>query len=127
MKKKSTYLWPTILAAALAAGVFLGALVGAAQFFFLLFLVYGGYASDRMMYGSSSDEDWLQAIVCLVQSILLASFALILSVHRSAIMDKHSTLHKEGEGGDMGVGVSGGVSEVGVKESSYQPPSSTLA
>ena len=46
-----------------------------------------------MALGSSADQDWFQATICLFQSVLLASFALILGVHRSAIMDKHSNLH----------------------------------
>lgn len=97
-----------------ATGFFLGALVGAAQFFFLLFLIYGGYAMDRMALGVSPDQDWFQAVICLFQSLLLASFALILGVHRSAIMDKHSTLHNNKIDGPS------------ESEDSYRPPTTTM-
>lgn len=69
-----------------AVGFFMGSVVATAQFFFLLFLLYLGYAHDRWVFNRSSTEDYFQAFVCLIQSLLLGSFAAILAAHRSSIV-----------------------------------------
>lgn len=75
-----------------AVGFFMGTVVASAQFFFLLFLIYLGYAHDRWVYNRSSTEDYLQAFICLVQSLLLGSFAAILAAHRSSIVSDDTSI-----------------------------------
>lgn len=110
-------------------GLFIGGIVATAQYFFLLSLIYGGYAVDRRSLGLSGAEDTIQAIVSLMQAILLGSFSLLLTAHRTEIMDRTSTLHKNSRGaGDNRNGdTSDGFREVemndnSMEDSSYDPP-----
>lgn len=47
-----------------------------------------GYIEDRLLNNLPVDGERLNGFVCLVQSILLASFATILASHRSEILDQ---------------------------------------
>lgn len=53
-----------------------------------LFVSLFGYIEDRLINNLSVDGERLNGFVCLVQSILLASFATILASHRSEILDQ---------------------------------------
>lgn len=66
-------------------GLFIGALVATAQYYFLLSLIYGGYSYDREAANLNGAEDTIQCIVSAVQGVLLASFALFLTSHRGEI------------------------------------------
>mmetsp|Transcript_8156 Transcript_8156/g.16990 ORF Transcript_8156/g.16990 Transcript_8156/m.16990 type:complete len:180 (-) Transcript_8156:116-655(-) len=90
-------------------GAFLGAVVAASQMFFLLFLIFLGFIDDRVENGMSSDGERLTSFVCLVQSLMLASFAALLAGHRSEILDQKISLEDDhfSDGGDA---------------SSYEPP-----
>jgi len=76
-----------------STGLFLGAVVALAQFFFLSFLIYYGYVIERQSKNQNAFEDGLQACICLIQSILLGSFALMLGAHRSEILSRSQSLH----------------------------------
>ncbi len=80
-------------------GLFIGGIVATAQYFFLLSMIFGGYAVDRQYVGYSGAGDYFQATVAFIQAILLGSFAMLLTAHRSEIMDRSSNLHKSGGGG----------------------------
>lgn len=86
----------------IAVGLFMGSVVATAQLFFLLFLIYLGYASDRRSQGLNTFSETLSAFFCLVQCILLGSFAAILGAHRSQILDKPSetSVSLAGTGGE---------------------------
>jgi uncharacterized membrane protein len=75
----------------LAVGFFMGGIVAASQLFFLLALLFIGYAKDQKFSGSSNKEEAFMAVFALVQSVLLGSFAIILAAHRSEIIDKPGT------------------------------------
>jgi hypothetical protein len=104
--------------------------------FFLLSLIYGGYAVDRRNLGLSGAEDTIQAVVSFIQAIMLGSFSLLLTAHRTEIMDRTSTLHKNSVGTGTGAsagdnrnggGASDGFREVemndnSMDESTYDPP-----
>mmetsp|Transcript_7201 Transcript_7201/g.10319 ORF Transcript_7201/g.10319 Transcript_7201/m.10319 type:complete len:178 (+) Transcript_7201:132-665(+) len=92
-----------------AVGFFMGSVVGSSQFFFLLFLIYLGFIRERKELALQTTEETVQAIICLVQSLLLSSFALILGSHRSEILDQDSTIHRPQNSED--------------EEESYKPPS----
>lgn len=98
-------------------GLFIGGVVATAQYFFLSSLIFGGYARDREYAGLSGAGDVLQCIISFSQAVLLGSFALLLTAHRTEIMDRNSNLHT----GDQSV------NSVDFKEveddSSYDPPS----
>jgi len=47
-----------------------------------------GYIEDRLENDLPVDGERLNGFVCLVQAILLASFAAILAAHRSEILDQ---------------------------------------
>jgi len=71
----------------IAVGLFMGSIVAGSQLFFFLFLVYLGYASDRkLMYNANATVEDTMAILSLLQSILLGSFAIILGAHRTEIL-----------------------------------------
>lgn len=53
-----------------------------------LFVSLFGYIEDRLLNNLPVDGERLNGFVCLVQSILLASFATILASHRSEILDQ---------------------------------------
>ena len=72
----------------LAVGFFMGGIVACSQLFFLLFLLFIGYAKDQKYIGMSSKEEAFMSFFSLVQSVLLGSFAVILAAHRSEILDK---------------------------------------
>ena len=71
----------------LAVGFFMGAAVSSAQLFFLLFLLFIGYAKDQKDAGMSAKEEVFMALCSLIQSALLGSFAVILAAHRSEILE----------------------------------------
>jgi hypothetical protein len=81
-------------------GLFIGCIVATAQYFFLLSLVYAGYVADRNLSGLSTGQDVLQSCVSMIQSFLLGSFALLLTAHRSEIIEKGSV--NDVDGGVMG-------------------------
>mmetsp|Transcript_20846 Transcript_20846/g.48967 ORF Transcript_20846/g.48967 Transcript_20846/m.48967 type:complete len:173 (-) Transcript_20846:84-602(-) len=72
----------------IAVGFFMGSVVAASQMFLLLFLVLFGYIDDRLEQDLSVDGERLSGFICLVQSILLGTFAAILAAHRSEILDQ---------------------------------------
>jgi len=98
-------------------GLFIGGVVATAQYFFLLSLIYGGYSKDRQNNGMSGAEDSIQCIVSFSQAVLLGSFALLLTAHRTVIMDRNSSLKNEDQS----------VNSVEFREveddASYDPPS----
>jgi hypothetical protein len=55
---------------------------------FLFHYRYLGYAQDQTLSGQSSKQEVLMSLFCVVQSILLGSFAAILGAHRSEILEK---------------------------------------
>jgi hypothetical protein len=75
---------------------------------------YVGFAIERQNIGGNIVEDQLQASVCLIQSILLGSFAVMLGAHRSEIIDRNSNLHTNT--------TTDGESSVELEESKYDPP-----
>jgi len=98
-------------------GLFIGGVVATAQYFFLLSLIYGGYAKDRQNSSMSGAEDMIQSIVSFSQAVLLGSFALLLTAHRTEIMDRNSTINN----GDQSVN---SVEFMEVEDdASYDPPS----
>jgi hypothetical protein len=97
-------------------GFFIGGVVATSQYFFLLSLIYGGYAKDRQNVGMSGAEDTIQSIVSFSQAVLLGSFALLLVAHRAEVMDRNSDLHNSG-GGQKGE------FKESEDEASYDPPS----
>lgn len=84
-------------------GAFLGAVVAASQMYFLLFLVFLGFIDDRVNYNLSSDGERFTSFLCLVQSVMLASFAVLLAAHRSEILDQKISLEDDhfSDGGDV--------------------------
>ena len=72
----------------LAVGFFMGGIVACSQLFFLLFLLFIGYAKDQKVLGNSSTNEAFMSFFSLIQSVLLGSFAIILAAHRSEILDK---------------------------------------
>ena len=54
-----------------------------------------GYIEDRLANELSVDGERLNGFVCLVQSILLASFATILAAHRSEILDQKISVEED--------------------------------
>lgn len=73
----------------MAVGFFLGGVLSMSQMFFLLFLIYIGYAKEQKQKQQSAKEESLMAICALIQSVLLGSFAAILAAHRSEILDQN--------------------------------------
>jgi len=71
-----------------AVGFFMGSVVAASQMFLLMFLILVGYTEDRLNNDLPVDGERLNGFVCLVQALLLASFAAILAAHRSEILDQ---------------------------------------
>eukprot|EP00581_Thalassiosira_minuscula_P028293 CAMPEP_0183752806 /NCGR_PEP_ID=MMETSP0739-20130205/2558_1 /TAXON_ID=385413 /ORGANISM="Thalassiosira miniscula, Strain CCMP1093" /LENGTH=175 /DNA_ID=CAMNT_0025989207 /DNA_START=43 /DNA_END=570 /DNA_ORIENTATION=+ len=78
-----------------AVGFFMGSVVAASQMFLLLFLILFGYIEDRLENDLPVDGERLNGFVCLVQSILLGSFAAILAAHRSEILDQKISVEEE--------------------------------
>lgn len=66
----------------LKVGFFLGAVVGMAELFILLFFLYFGYGTDRIASGLECKQENIVAIICACQALLLASFAAILGARR---------------------------------------------
>jgi hypothetical protein len=83
-------------------GLFIGCIVATAQYFFLLSLVYAGYVADRNFSGLPTGQDVLQSCVSMIQAFLLGSFALLLTAHRSEIIQKGTVGNAEGENIDHG-------------------------
>ena len=52
---------------------------------------YIGYGKDQSLQGRSYKGETVMSMLCLIQSILLGSFAAILGAHRSEILDKPSS------------------------------------
>ena len=75
---------------------------------------------DRRLLKMSGAEDQIQSVVSFSQSVLLGSFALLLTAHRTEIMDRNSELDGGGESQS-----SSGFREVeeDASESDYDPPS----
>jgi len=73
----------------IAVGFFLGSIVAMAQLFFVLSFIYFGYAKDRKNSELPSGQESFNALICLIQSILLGTFAAILGAHRSEILEDH--------------------------------------
>lgn len=73
-----------------AVGLFMGSVVGTSQFFFVMFLIFLGFAREQRESALPSAQESVESILCLTQAILLASFAVILSAHQSDILDKKS-------------------------------------
>ena len=72
--------------------------------FITTFSSYIGYAKDQRSFNESSKEESLMSFLCLVQCILLASFAAILGAHRSEILDKPvPALNLSGENSEISV------------------------
>ena len=78
-----------------STGLFLGGVVGGAQFYFLLFLLYGGFTIERSNNGAGIFYDVLEAGICFAHSMLLGSFAMMLGAHRSEIIDRNASLNDE--------------------------------
>jgi len=78
-----------------AVGFFMGSVVAASQMFLLMFLILFGYIEDRLENDLPVDGERLNSFVCLVQSILLGSFAAILAAHRSEILDQKISVEEE--------------------------------
>ena len=49
---------------------------------------YIGYGKDQSAQGKSFKGETVMSLLCLIQSVLLGSFAAILGAHRSEILDK---------------------------------------
>mmetsp|Transcript_9494 Transcript_9494/g.22371 ORF Transcript_9494/g.22371 Transcript_9494/m.22371 type:complete len:168 (-) Transcript_9494:41-544(-) len=73
----------------MAVGFFMGGVLAMAQMFFFLSLVYTGYKYDEGKDGFSGAQEGFMSLLCLVECILLGSFAAILGAHRSDLMDKN--------------------------------------
>lgn len=78
----------------MAIGFFLGAVVGSSCLFFLLFLLFQGYALDQQMEVLSNHEEHIMSTFCIIQSILLVIFASILGAHRSDVVDQSISLSR---------------------------------
>ena len=89
-------------------------------FFFHVFLIvyfrYVGFAIERHNLGENTIEDKLQACICLTQSILLGSFAIMLGAHRAEIIDRNASL----QGSNKSTG--GSSSKNTQQQSNYDPP-----
>jgi len=72
----------------MAVGFLMGAVISMSQLFFLLFLLYIGYGKNQAFNGHSYKGESMMSLLCLIQSVLLGSFAAILGAHRSEILDK---------------------------------------
>eukprot|EP00591_Stephanopyxis_turris_P012476 CAMPEP_0195520744 /NCGR_PEP_ID=MMETSP0794_2-20130614/17522_1 /TAXON_ID=515487 /ORGANISM="Stephanopyxis turris, Strain CCMP 815" /LENGTH=184 /DNA_ID=CAMNT_0040650163 /DNA_START=78 /DNA_END=632 /DNA_ORIENTATION=+ len=95
----------------IAVGFFIGAVVATAQLFFLVFLIYMGYDGDRRQSDLDTKEEMVIASFSLMQAILLGSFAAILGVYRSEILDRPRPQQASVFNGD-----------VSFKGSAYDPP-----
>jgi len=58
------------------------------QMFFFLMLIYIGYRKDQKNDGLPVVTESVMAFLCLLQCILLGTFAAILGAHRSEILEK---------------------------------------
>lgn len=76
---------------ATAVGFFMGAVCAMSQYFFWLFWIYLGFGEQRREYALPSRKEGLQASICVIESLLLASFAVLLGTHRSEIMTPRSS------------------------------------
>ena len=92
----------------IAVGFFMGCVVAMSQLFFLLFLIYWGYAIDRTEDGLSTQEEVMSSIFSLIQSILLASFAAMLGAHRSQILEQSSSNFVSSASNDVSIDSGGG-------------------
>ncbi len=54
---------------------------------FLFYYRYLGYAQDQTLSGQTAKQEVLMSLLCVIQSVLLGSFAAILGAHRSEILD----------------------------------------
>ena len=70
---------------------------------------YTGYAKDQRAAGASSFQEWIMALFCFLQTVLLGSFAAILGAHRSEILDSNKD----------GVNAVGSLDESGTYETPY--------
>lgn len=80
-----------------AVGFFMGSVVAASQMFLLVFLILFGYIEDRLENEMPVDGERLNGFVCLIQAVLLASFAAILAAHRSEILDQKISVDEDGD------------------------------
>jgi len=72
----------------MAVGFFMGGVVAMSQMFFFLMLIYIGYRKDQKNDGLPVVTESVMAFLCLLQCILLGTFAAILGAHRSEILEK---------------------------------------
>jgi len=72
----------------MAVGFFMGSIVASSQMYFLLFLLFISYASDRALWEKESRKEHLMTVLCFFQAMLLFIFALILGAHRTQILDR---------------------------------------
>mmetsp|Transcript_10193 Transcript_10193/g.24508 ORF Transcript_10193/g.24508 Transcript_10193/m.24508 type:complete len:177 (-) Transcript_10193:726-1256(-) len=73
----------------MAVGFFMGGVVAMSQMFFFLMLVYLGYMKDQKNEQLPVLTETIMAFFCLLQSLLLGTFAAMLGAHRSEILEKH--------------------------------------
>jgi len=84
----------------IAVGFFMGCVVAMSQLFLFLCLIHFGYHSERREDGDEVNVELLNLLFCLIQSLLLASFAAMLGAHRSQILDRNTGLSPAGDGED---------------------------
>ena len=72
----------------MAVGFFMGGVVAMSQMFFFLMLLYVGYGKDQKNDELPVVTETIMAFFCLMQCILLGTFAAILGAHRSEILEK---------------------------------------
>mmetsp|Transcript_26391 Transcript_26391/g.76157 ORF Transcript_26391/g.76157 Transcript_26391/m.76157 type:complete len:190 (-) Transcript_26391:423-992(-) len=107
----------------IAVGFFMGSVVATSQLFFLLFLIYLGYAKDRDDLGYASAGEKLSALLSLLQCLLLGSFAAILGAHRSQILDKNGNP----TAGGAAAGGAASATTAGADDDTYEPPQGDFA
>lgn len=73
----------------MAVGFFMGGVVAMSQMFFFLMLIYLGYRKDQKNDNLPVVTETIMAFFCLMQCVLLGTFAAILGAHRSEILEKH--------------------------------------
>lgn len=106
----------------MAVGFFMGGVVAMSQMFFLLFLIYIGYGRDQIYNKESAKGEGVMSLLCLVQCLLLGSFAAILGAHRSEILDKPFAGMPEMEGEMTNNQSNQYIRNTGQGESVYDPP-----
>lgn len=72
----------------LAIGLFVGAVVGASQLFFLLFLLYQGFANELRQELKPNGQEYFMSIFSLALSVSFIMFATILFFHRGDVLQE---------------------------------------